>query len=358
MRVDHGPWFQRQVVFTSALLAMSCAAAGGCGGAEECAPGQSAEGVSSACTPSSGVKNGKGIFDAREPWSDDVSTLAKSPSSDATMEWLASHGGWGPGTLRIDFMLNLLHGDGSTPFQSFTPTDDFFAPDCDDVPFPLPPGGALEDEDGYECKSDGDCHLLVLHAPTHKLYEMWRANLSGGVFQGGCAAVWNLEESYSPNGRGEGCTSADAGGMPIAPLTFSADEIAAGAIDHAIRFVLPKDRIRNGSYVHPATHSTKGASGGPDAPPFGVRLRLRADFPLDILSPGPRVIARALQKYGMILADQGNITLTALSDRFTTHKWSDVGVVNNSLVGIDVKDMEVVDEGKAIPYTGHCVRTP
>jgi len=55
---------------------------------------------------------------------------------------------------------------------------------------------------------DGDCHLLVIHDTQKKLYEMWRTNITGGTFYGGCATVWDLTRDYVPHGRGEGCTSA------------------------------------------------------------------------------------------------------------------------------------------------------
>lgn len=109
-------------------------------------------------------------------------------------------------------------------------------------------------------------------------------------------------------------------------------------------------------YVHPGTHSTGPTSGGPDAPPYGVRFRLKQDFDLASLpSDGARVIAKALQKYGMFLADAGNIALTGQSDRFTTHKWDEVGVTPQSLLGIKVTDMEVVDMGDPIQWSGDCI---
>jgi serine/threonine-protein kinase len=90
-----------------------------------------------------------------------------------------------------------------------------------------------------------------------------------------------------------------------------------------------------------------------------VRFRLRADYPLATLpSEGARVVARAMQRYGMLLADGGNIALTAASDRFTTHTWDEVGIDSHSLFGIQVTDMEVVDLGSPITLTYDCVRNP
>jgi serine/threonine-protein kinase len=221
---------------------------------------------------------------------------------------------------------------------------------------PIPLGGDVEGEAGYACTGGGDCHLLVHDPAEHALYEMWRANLAGGTFEGGCLARWDEARVYGPKGRGEQCTSADAAGFPIAPLLFTADEVAAGHIDHAIRFTLPNDRVRTG-YTHPANHGTQttGASG---APYYGVHLRLRADYPLDRLpSDGARVVARALQRYGMYHADGGEVALTAQSDRHTQHTWA--GLLDaHDLAALRVEDFEVIEHGQPIALTLDCVREP
>ncbi|HEX8953846.1 MAG TPA: hypothetical protein VF945_18440, partial [Polyangia bacterium] len=255
------------------------------------------------------------------------------------------------------FSITVQHANASTPMMSFSQTSDWYSPDCDATTVPVPPGGALEGESGYSCTGGGDCHLIVIHDTQHKLYEMWRADITGGTFSGGCLAVWDLTKDYQPHGRGESCTSADAGGFPMAAMLFDADEVAAGAINHAIRFILPNDRIGKSGYVHPATHATTASASttAPNSPPYGARLRLRADYPVNNLpSTGAKVVARAMQKYGMILSDGGNIALTAASDQFTTHKWS--GVLSaNDLSALQVSDFVMVDGGTRIPLAS-CVR--
>jgi hypothetical protein len=303
------------------------------------------------------VQGGGGpYFPAGAFWDQDVSAVSPSSDSGAIIAALRAAGGWGNGDLfQIDTSIEVLRVDGATPDKrAFTPTDDFYTPDCDDVPMPVPAGGNVEGESGYACESDGDCHLLVWAPDEQRLYEMWRANIAGGQFDGGCLAVWNTASNYGPTGRGEQCTSADAAGFPIAPLLFTADEVAAGEIDHAIRFILPNDRIRRG-YVRPATHGTNTTGGG-DLPFYGVHLRLRDDYPLDTLpNEGARVVARALQRYGMYHADGGNIALTAQSDQRTTAKWE--GLLGpRDLGALDVEDFEVIDHGGMIELTFDCVR--
>jgi len=285
----------------------------------------------------------------------DVSESPVRSDSAATIAYLDGMGGWGSGEMRIDYGIEVLAADDTVPLREFEPTEDHFSPDCDVVPVPVPEGGAIEGEDGYACLGDGDCHLIVAHEPTRQLYEMWRANIEGDRFFGGCLAVWDMERMYGPEGRGLNCTSADAAGLPIAPLLFSADEVAAGSIDHAIRFILPNDRIRGGVFTEPATHSTDAASGDDVGPPFGARLRLRADYSLDQLSDSAAVVAHAMQRYGIILADGGIIALTAQSDRFTDNKWDNL-LASDDLTSIPITAFEVIDSGAIGPYGGGCER--
>ena len=283
-----------------------------------------------------------------------VADAAVSPNSATWISTLASAGGWGTGKLQIDFTIDVLSATPSSPMETFEPTAEFYAPDCDHVPVPIPVGGNLEEETGYECTHGGDCHLIVHDATHGRLYEQWRADITGGVFTGGCMAMWKTDQAYGDTLRGDQCTSADAAGFPIAPLLFTADEVAAGEIKHAIRFILPNARVRRG-YVRPATHGSD-TTGGSDAPPYGVHFRLRADFPIDSLpSEGAKVVARAMQKYGMYHADGGNIALTAQSDRHTTAKWN--GLLRaTDLQALEVEDFEAIDHGAVIPLTYDCVR--
>jgi hypothetical protein len=360
-------------VISSCLLSVVCLACSSPSSPAEEGPyrgldagaGSSNSGASSDAASSSSADGGSAATPGVGPYFEhpmffntDVSAAATASNSDQIIAALNSEGGWGNGNvMQIDTEIDVLSANSATPMMSFTPTSDFYTPDCDQVQVPVPAGGDVEGETGYTCTSDGDCHLIVYQSDSKALYEMWRANIaSNGTFQGGCLAVWDGTKVYSSALRGEQCTSADAAGFPIAPLLFTADEVAAGHIDHAIRFILPNDRDQVG-FVPPATHGTS-TTGGSTAPYYGVHLRLRADYPIASLpSAGAQVVARAMQKYGMYQADGGNIALTAQSDRHTTAKWADeLGV--KDLAALQVSDFEVIDHGAGIPLTGDCVRAP
>jgi hypothetical protein len=288
-------------------------------------------------------------------WNYDITTAPKAANSATMISTLKAAGGWGNGNIfQIDFSIPVHKATSTTPKRSFTKNTSFYTPDCDFTSVPIPSGGWVEGNSGYTCSNGGDCHLIVYDTSTKKLYEQYKASITSTSYTGGCLAVWDGTKTYTSQLRGEQCTSSDAAGFPIAPLLFTADEVAAGSINHAIRFIVPNNRIKRG-YVRPATHAT-GTTGGTSAPYYGVHFRLRANYPVDSLpSKGARVVARAMQKYGMYHADGGNIALTAASDRNTTAKWS--GLLGpRDLQALKVEDFEVVDHGAALPFGYNCVR--
>jgi hypothetical protein len=97
---------------------------------------------------------------------------------------------------------------------------------------------------------------------------------------------------------------------------------------------------------------------------YGSRLRLRADFPVNLYNPAAQVILRTMQHYGIVLADGGNIALTAESDLFTTHRWTELGIDSRTFdqqvpgAPVKVTDFAVIDTGPRIVETYDCVRNP
>ena len=352
------------------------------GGASAGAAGTGGEGGAvagsgGAATGSGGSQPGTGICGAQEgqlfgsdhPWNQRVDQADLDAESDTIISYLQSNH-TASARFRIDgpsdipdneYGIVILTADASTQHEAFNTTGDFYSPDCDPAPIPIPAVGAIEGESGYSCDNDGDCHLIVIDTANCRLHEMWRANrVSADDFDGGCQAVWDLTAAYTPTLRGDCCTSADAAGLPIAAHMVTADEIAAGRIEHAIRFILPNSLMRELIYVRPATHSTGATSGPAEAPPYGARMRLRADFDASGLNAAAQVVATALQEYGMILSDGGNITFTFANDRFTTAKWTDVGLMPGDLTSLEWSDFEVVELGTRYTWDNSCDcnRTP
>jgi hypothetical protein len=242
--------------------------------------------------------------------------------------------------------------------RAFTPASGYYTPDCDLTPVPIPPGGNAEGSSNYAC-SGGDCHVLVYQGT--RLYEVYQANIAGGTATGSpftslCEVAWDLTHDYwqagaKPYSRGDQCTSADAAGMPIAPLLATGSELSAGVVPHALRFTLPNSSIRSGVYLHPGTH-LGGPSGGATMPAYTSRFRLRSTFPVSTLpSAGAKALAVALQTHGMFLDDGGNIPLT-----IDTSAQAYVG--SHDLGALLVSDFEIVaSPDPAVAWTGNCTRT-
>jgi len=349
----------------------SGASVGTAGSASGSSVGTSGSVGSTAETGSGGLPTVGGIFQQPEPWTEDVTGLPKDARSDAIIAALATMGGWGNGNqFQIDFSIPVFFGDTTTPRQTISAQAGsqycYGGPDCDAVPMqmPLPANGNTEGSASYTCDTtgttagQGDCHVLVVEKDQNKLYELYNSTRTATGFTALGAFIWDLTKAYPKNLRGDQCTSADAAGFPMAALLPTADEVAAGAVKHALRFILPNDRMRPRAYVHPASHAGSPKGPNSNAPPYGVRFRLKAAFDETPFSAGAKVILRALKTYGMLLSDGGNIALTFADDRTTTAKWAAQGITSRTFAAIGVNSFEVVDYSPEVPLTDNCMRNP
>jgi len=179
--------------------------------------------------------------------------------------------------------------DAATPRRAVTFD---YADESDPGPYPIPDAPLVE--------GGSDRHLLAVDRDTCRLYELYAVRqTAGGAWRAGSGAQWDLRSNAL---RPAGWTSADAAGLPILPGLVRYDEVASGAILHALRFTAPVTRQ---AYIYPARHLASSQT-STSLPPMGLRLRLKADADLSGLSPAARTIAVALQRYGMILADNGS----------------------------------------------------
>ncbi len=272
------------------------------------------------------------VFPADNPWNQDVSALPVHPNSANYINSIGSST-----NLHADFGGN---GEYGIPFVvvpqnqpmvgiNFTAYGD----ESDPGPYPVPGNAPIEGG----ASSDGDRHVLVLQQGICKLFELYRAfPQRDGSWNADSGAVYDL---FSNALRPDYWTSADAAGLPILPGLVRYDEVAAGAVTHALRFTVSRSQK---GFIHPATHY---ASGSTDAnlPPMGLRVRLKADFDVSPYNGQTRVILEGLKKYGMIVADNGsNWYITGASDT----RWDDEDL--NQLKRIPGNAFEAVDTGPVI----------
>ena len=167
----------------------------------------------------------------------------------------------------------------------------FYYPDeSDRVRYPIPPAPRIE--------AGSDRHILMLDRSACRLYELYDADRASGRWTAGSGATWSLRSNAL---RPAGWTSADAAGLPMLPGLARYEEVAAGEIAHALRFTAPRTRT---AFVYPARHQA-GESDDPALPPMGLRVRLKASVDISRFGPQSQVVLRALQRYGMMLADNG-----------------------------------------------------
>jgi len=177
--------------------------------------------------------------------------------------------------------------------------------------------------------------VIVVQRGTCRLFELYRAFWRAGTarWDADSGARWNLSSNAL---RPIGWTSADAAGLPILPGLVRIDEVKAGHIDHALRFTV--DHTQHG-YVLPATHEASSATDS-SLPPMGLRLRLKRSFGLSHFHGEALVILKALQRYGMIVADNGSSWfISGTSDP----GWNDTDL--DQLKTVPGSAFEVVDTG-------------
>ncbi len=210
--------------------------------------------------------------------------------------------------------------NASTPRSSVSFT---WADESDAGPYPIPSSPRVE--------GGSDRHILMWDVEACRLYELFAATKTSSGWRAGSGAIWNLRSDAL---RPDGWTSADAAGLPILPGLVRYEEVEAGAINHAIRFTAPTTRD---AHIYPARHHA-GDGSAAHLPPMGLRVRLKADFDMDGYSPRMRVILRAMQRYGMILADNGSPWyFSGVSDV----RWDDDEL--NQLKDLRGSDFEVVN---------------
>ncbi len=195
--------------------------------------------------------------------------------------------------------------------------------ESDRGPYPLPRRPKIE--------GGSDRHILVVDRDACFLYELYAARKTSSGWRAGSGAIWDMRSNAL---RPKGWTSADAAGLPILPGLVRYDEVAAGAIRHALRFTAPDTRR---AYIYPARHFASD-SDDPALPPMGLRLRLKASVDISLFGPQSQVLLRALQTYGMILADNGSPLFVTGAPHAL---WDDDDL--HDLHQINGSDFEVVD---------------
>ena len=296
-----------------------------------------------ACTPppappasDTGDQNGSlgscPVFPADNWWNQDVSGLPVQAHSQTYVDTILAsgsnkflHADFGGGG---EYGIPYVTVPGTQPLVDVDFVD--YGDESDPGPYPIPTGAPVE--------GGSDRHVLAVDRDHCKLYELFAATPTGGHWEASSGAVFDLHSNAL---RPEGWTSADAAGLPIFPGLVRYDEVASGHIDHALRFTVSQTQR---AYLHPATHWASSST-DPDRPPMGLRFRLKESFDVAGYHGQARVVLDALQKYGMIVADNGsNWYITGAADP----RWDDDDL--NQLKKVPGSAFEVVETGETLHH--------
>ncbi|MEL6891072.1 MAG: hypothetical protein AAFP84_05730 [Actinomycetota bacterium] len=274
------------------------------------------------------------VFPADNAWNTPVDAAPLHPSSDRIIARILRDGG---DFLHPDFGENPDYGIPYVVVGEDEPlvpvAYDAYGNESDPGPFPIPLDAPIEGAPGA---TSGDRHVIALRSGTCELFELYVGRPGATGWTAASGARFGLRSNAL---RPLGWTSADAAGLPILPGLVRYDEVDAGRIDHAIRVTFR--RTRRG-YVLPATHFASSRT-DTDLPPMGLRLRLRADTDLSRVTGQARVIAEAMQRYGLIVADNGS---NWFFQGAPSPGWDDDDL--NQLKSIPGAAFEVVDTGPTI----------
>jgi len=234
------------------------------------------------------------LFPADNVWNRRVDDLPVDARSDTYLDSIGVDKALHPDFSSLAWNGGKGYGIPFNKVNSSTPTYHVsfdYDDESDPGPYPIPSSPKIE--------GGSDAHLLLWDTQGCDLYEIFAADKSGGHWYGGSGAIWNLRSNKL---RPNGWTSADAAGLPILPGLARYDEVADGAIRHALRFTAPRTCP---DHIYPARHDA-GDWPCSTYPPMGLRVRLKSSVDLSGFGPQARVILVALKRYGMLLADNGS----------------------------------------------------
>ncbi len=298
-------------------------------------------GTSGGSTGSGPSLGGCALFPADNPWNTDISDVSAFPVDPMSSAYIASIGA--EVGLHPDFGAEYNGAPNGIPYvivpasQPKVAIDFVDSPDeSDPGPYPVPADAPIEGGP----QGDGDRHVLVVQQGSCTLYEMFSSFPKGSTWEAGSGAVWHLDKNEI---RKDEWTSADAAGLAILPGLVRYDEaVEQGEINHALRVTVSGAQK---AFIYPASHSDGSAGADPNAPPMGLRLRLRASFDVSGFPPPIQVILRAMKKYGLMVADSGsNWYISGAPDP----KWDDDML--HELGKVVGSDFEAVTTGAIHPY--------
>lgn len=290
------------------------------------------------------------IMPVDNPWNEDISQRPLLANSAAMTAQISADLLSSRRTLRPFFEMNYVlvpDAQPTLPIEFFNYADESDLDGGTDPIglYPIPPNlpvetwpretGSLtlaqwqEDVNG----DGGDRHSIIVKPGAGFIWETWLTRRVGSAWEASNGAKFNLASNAL---RPAGWTSGDAAGLPMFPALVRYDECQRGVVEHALRLIVKRTRL---GYIYPATHNASvGNLTDPNIPAMGQRLRLKSSFAIPAnWTKEEKAVLVALQKYGAIVADNGNFFSISVcpDDRFPAGCFdhlSTVGISNFEVI--------------------------
>ena len=203
---------------------------------------------------------------------------------------------------------------------------------------PIPPEAQPAAED--------DAHMVIISHDLHYAWDFWQAQRhNDGHWSASAFRRWDLTGD-GINSPYDGMGSSRVAPVPLLHGLITYDEIVnQGYIDHALAFAYSQAK-RDSPGVYPCETSNNGYCDRACCLWLGFRLQLNPDLDLDSLNLNwaSKIIARALQEYGMIFVENNGVGYNSIyAENLGAKEESWSGILDGSIVNIPLDQFRIVE---------------
>jgi len=191
-----------------------------------------------------------------------------------------------------------------------------------------------------------DAHMVIMSHDHQYAWDFWHAlKHSDGYWSADAFRRWDLTGD-GINSPYDGMGSSRVAPVPLLHGLITYDEIVnKGYINHALAFSYSQAK-RNSPGVYPCETSNNGYCDRECCLWLGFRLQLNPDLDLDSLNlnGASKIIAKALQEYGMIFVENNGVGYNSIYAENLDAKaetWS--GILDGSIVNIPLDQFRIVE---------------
>ena len=208
------------------------------------------------------------------------------------------------------------------------------------LPFPVRiPAGAVP-------AATSDAQLTVYDVARGYVIKLQKATFDGRTWQARWTAIYYLRSNGLSGDLPESDDRRNRGhrGCPPALHAVRWDEVRAGEIRHVLKVAI---RRTASAHVYPASAHGRGTGMIPEGAVF--RYKPTVDLRAPGLQGAALVIATAMQRYGVVVGDQGGVPMALKLENLVAEgrpqRWADIGIRPKSLSSVTFDDFQCIKLG-------------